>query len=390
MTINIKTTIICVGRFHLFDLARELLRRRMLVRIFTGYPRWKLDGESIPADLIETFPWLQTIYMALNTWNLLGQGRFQRDLAWLAHETLDWHATKNFPETDVLFSLSGSGLNCGLEAKRRGAKYICDRGSSHIRYQNSILYEEFVRWGDAFPGIDNRLIAKEEAEYEAADLITVPSSFAYRSFVEMGVPESKLRKVPYGVNIQLFENVADPDIEHFDVLFVGQISFRKGVPDLIEAFSRFRHPKKRLRLIGGICPEMNRYFKTNGVQERIEFLGHLPQRQLKNVMSRSHVMVLPSIEEGFGLVLAQALACGCPVIGTNNTGAEDLFSDSKEGFIIPIRDPKTIADKLQLLADNPDCRSGMRAAALERVRQLGGWSNYGYQMTGVLRDLVLY
>jgi len=385
---DIGATLVCIGKFHLFSLARELLRRRMLDRIFTGYPRWKLNCEGIPDEQIETFPWLQTIYMALSRWGLLADGWFQKELSWLAHETLDRHVAKVLPESSVLFALSGSGLRCGREAQQRGSKYICDRGSSHIRYQNQILAEEFARWGERFPGIDPRIIAKEEAEYEVADIVTVPSTFAYLSFVRMGVPESKLRKVPYGVDLRRFEKVADPDPQAFNVLFAGQVGFRKGVPYLLEAFRLFRHSRKRLRFAGSMRPEMERYFKRFPPLDDIEFLGHVPQPELKHIMSQSHVMVLPSIEEGLALVQAQALACGCPVIGSWHTGAEDLFKDGKEGFIVPIRDPRAIAEKLQLLADDPNRRAAMSEAALERVREIGGWAEYGENIARLMTQLV--
>ena len=256
-----KATVVCIGKFHLFDLSRELHKRNMLERIFTGYPGWKTKGEDLPAEKVVTFPWLQVPYMALFRWGMRGNGWFQRELAWQTQETLDRYVAQNLPKSDLLFALSGSGLRCGKMARMRGARYICDRGSSHIRYQDSILRDEFARWGDEFPGIDPRIMAKEEAEYEAADAVTVPSTFAYRSFVEMGVPHEKLRKIPYGVNMQRFERVAEPDPHRLDILFAGQVSFRKGVPDLIEAFRRVRHPKKRLCVAGGMGLEMKRYLR---------------------------------------------------------------------------------------------------------------------------------
>lgn len=383
-----KTTLVCIGRFHFFDLARELLKRDMLKTIFTGYPSWKLNNEYISKDFIRTFPWLQTPYMALERWEFFGNSRLHRDLAWLSQETLDIYTAKNLPETNILFALSGSGLRCGQLAQRRGAKYICDRGSSHIRYQSIILREEFERWGEAFAGIDPRFIEKEETEYATADLVTVPSTFAYQSFVEMGVPRAKLRIIPYGINTRRFKKVSEPKQDRFEVLFTGQISFQKGVPYLLDAFGRVSHPRKRLRLIGGMSPEMTRYLERFPPSEEVEFLGHITQEKLKNIMSRSHIMVLPSIQEGLALVQAQALACGCPVIGTCHTGAEDLFTDGKEGFIVPIRDSQAIADRLQLLADFPDRRSAMSEAALIRIAHLGGWSDYGERIADVLTNLV--
>ncbi len=382
-----KVTLVCIGRFHLFDLAREMLKRGMLERIFTGYPMWKLRDEGISPENLCTYPWIQTPYMALAKWNLLGDTHIRQRLAWLAHETMDRYVASHLPASDVLFVLSGSGLRCGRLAQSKGIKYVCDRGSSHIQYQNNILQEEFARWGDRFPGIFPRIMAKEEAEYEAADIVTVPSTFAYRSFIECGVSESKLRLVPYGVNLDRFTKVAEPDPKDFNVLFVGNVSFRKGVPYLLKAFRQFRHPRKRLKFVGSMAPEMRRFLQRQPSPENVEFLGHCPQKELKEIMSRSHVMVLPSIEEGLALVQSQALACACPVIGTYNTGAEDLFSDGVEGFIVPPRDSVIIADKLQLLADDPNLRQRLSEAALKRVKHLGGWQQYGDRMTEIFKSL---
>ena len=383
-----KATLVCIGRFHLFDLARELQKRNMLETIFTGYPRWKLKDEDLPPGFIQTFPWLQTPYMALLKWKLLGEGKFQKELFWQIQESLDRHVAKNLPDSDVLFALSGSGLRCGQLMQRRGHKYICDRGSSHIRYQNAILNDEFKRWGESFPGIDNRIMDKEEAEYDAADLVTVPSTFAHRTFTKMGVPRQKLCVAPYGVDIRRFEKISDPESGHFNVLFIGYASLRKGVPYLFQAFNKFRHPKKRLVFAGGISPEINRFFNRTPPPANVKFLGHIPQHKLKNVISRSHVMVLPSIEEGLALVQAQALACGCPVIGTSHSGAEDLFFDGKEGFIVPIRDSKSIAEKLQLLADDPDLRVEMSIAATNRTAEMGGTTQYGEHISTAINQLV--
>ena len=105
-------------------------------------------------------------------------------------------------------------------------------------------------------------------------------------------------------------------------------------------------------------------------------------------MSTSHVLVLPSIEEGLALVQAQAMACGCPVICTTNTGGEDLFTDGTEGFILPIRDVATLTERMQELADDPARQEIMRAAALRRVQSIGGWTQYGDRWEELLQRLI--
>jgi glycosyltransferase involved in cell wall biosynthesis len=94
-------------------------------------------------------------------------------------------------------------------------------------------------------------------------------------------------------------------------------------------------------------------------------------------MSSSRVLVLPSIQDGFGMVLAQAMACGCPVVASEHTGGRDLFEDGVEGFIVPIRDVPGLTVRLQQLADERGLWERMSAAALRRVALLGGWRDYG-------------
>jgi starch synthase len=383
----VRVTQVCIGRFHHVDLARQLYKHGALARFFTGYPSWKLRGGELPKDLVTTFPWLVTPYMALGRWRMLPAG-LGRELTWAAHETLDAYAAKNLPECNVLIALSGSGLRAAKVAKQRGINFVCDRGSSHIRYQDRLLKEEFARWRVPWMGVDPRVMEKEEAEYEAATVITVPSEFAFRSFLEMGVPVNKLRKVPFGVDRTVFAKVAEPEADVFQVLFVGQVSFRKGIPYLLDAFARFRHPRKYLKIVGSLRAEMKPYLERRPLGSEVEFMGPVPHGQLKDVMSRSHVMVLPSVEEGLALVQAEALACGCPVISTWNTGAADLLTDGVEGFIVPPRDSEAIAERFQLLADDPERRCQMSEAALRRITTLGGWDAYGEQMMAVLHDLL--
>ena len=105
------------------------------------------------------------------------------------------------------------------------------------------------------------------------------------------------------------------------------------------------------------------------------------------LMGESHLLVLPSIEEGLALVQGQALACGCPVLATTNTGGEDLFRNEIEGFIVSIRNPEALRDCMQRLIDEPGLWERMRTAALDRVSSLGGWSAYGDRWEELLLQL---
>lgn len=372
-----KAVLTTLGKFHSFDLARQLHARGALRAIYSGYPRFKLKAEGLPAGMIRTFPYVHTPYMAAGWRDRFGVG-FLRQWEYWDRTSLDGFAARTLPDAEVFVGLSGCGLATGREAKRRGMKYVCDRGSTHIRHQDDVVRAEHDRWGLPFAGIDPRIIEREEAEYAIADLITVPSTCVRDTFVARGLPPQKVKVLSYGVDLERFRPVATPAEGRFDVLFVGGVSLRKGLPYLLGAFRALRHPHKRLRIAGSADAAVVERLRELGLlTDEVTMLGHVPQPELKALMSGSHVLVLPSLEEGLAMVMAQALACGCPVVASRATGAEDLFTDGVEGFIVAPGDTEALAERVQALADNPEQRARMGAAALARVRSIGGWSAYG-------------
>ena len=372
-----KAVLTTLGKFHSFDLARQLHARGALRMIYSGYPRFKLQGEGLPRPLVRTFPYLHAPYMASGWRGRLGL-RFLQQWEYWDRTSIDRFVARTLPDADVFVGLSGCGLATGREARRRGMKYICDRGSTHIRHQNRVLADEHRRWGLPFAGIDPRIVAREEAEYDMAGLVTVPSNFVRNTFIANGVAPAKVKVLSYGVDLARFHPVADPREGAFDVLFVGGVSLRKGAPYLLAAYQALQHPRKTLTIAGVAEPEVVDRMRAIGLlDDGVDFVGHVPQPQLKELMSRSHVLVLPSVEEGLAMVMAQAMACGCPVLATRNAGAEDLFTDGREGLIVDAACQPALSNSLQFMADNPALLQRMRIAALQRVQAIGGWATYG-------------
>jgi starch synthase len=203
------------------------------------------------------------------------------------------------------------------------------------------------------------------------------------SFLGEGVCATKLHLLPYGVRVEHFAAVSRPPTDLFRILFVGSLSIRKGVRYLFEAFRDFPHPHKELVIAGTIAEEV-RPLVAAFDHPNVKYLGHVPNAALSALYSTSHVFALPSVEEGLAMVMAEALACGCPVIASTNTGAADLFGDGKEGFIVPARNSAAIRDCFVRLADEAGLRERMSAAAVERIHGRGGWSAYGDRYVEVL------
>lgn len=375
------------GVFHHFELARQLESRGHLQTVYSTWPWARLKREGLPHSKVQTFPWIHGPLMLLRR-TAFQDERFYNPLSQANALAFDnWTDRRLSRDCQALIGISGSSLKTGRHLQQRGGRFICDRGSTHHRYQQQVLAEELRRWGVEMHYCDERDVAREEVIYAMADAITVPSQVAKRSFVEMGVAGEKVHVIPYGINLESFCKTAEPNPERFEVLFAGAAGLRKGIPYLLDAFSRLNHPNKRLTIAGKVQYDLKPVLGRLPL-DQVEMIGNVPQHELAERMSRSHLLVLPSIEEGLALVQAQAMACGCPVLASTNTGAEDLFSDGVEGFIVPTRDADALLARMEQVAQDPALQRRMSEACLRRVRELGGWNRYGDQWESLLVSLL--
>jgi glycosyltransferase involved in cell wall biosynthesis len=282
---------------------------------------------------------------------------------------------------DVHQVLSSFGVESHRVAKDRfGAMTVCDHGSTHISYQDDLLADEYRSLNLPYRHVNSRIRDRELREYQECDLITVPSSFARESFVSSGADPGKVVVVPYGVSLQEFRPLPKHD-KVFRILSVAALSARKGLQYLLQAFAQLKLQAAELVLRGAIAEESAAILSRHRIDYRIQ--APLPRSAMASLYSQASVVVLASVEDGFGLVIAQAMACGVPVIATSSTGAPDLFEDGREGFIVPPRDPTAIADRLRLLYEDPERRQAMGAAARLRVAGLAGWDRYGDSIASV-------
>jgi glycosyltransferase involved in cell wall biosynthesis len=386
-----KVTQAVFGVFHHFELAHQLHRRNHLQKIYSTWPWARLKREGLPRSLVSCFPVLHTTDYLLNRTRFYPERLSSKMNSWTALSFDRW-TNRVMAPCDAFIAISGAGLLTGRNLQATGGKFICDRGSTHQRFQENVIAEEYRRWNVPQPLSKPHIALREEEIYATADAITVPSSVAKRSFLQMGIAPEKVHVIPYGVRLDQFTRTESPPLDSFEVLFAGQVSLRKGIPYLLQAFARLKHPKKRLTIVGAIQDDVRALLPTLPTDDVI-MTGSLPQAQLAKRMSASHLLVLPSIEEGLALVQGQAMACGCPVLATVATGAEDLFTDGQQGFIVPDRNMDALTERMQQVADDPALQSRLSEAALLRVKSLGGWDQYGdtwdrllHQLTGQPAD----
>ncbi|MBR8832748.1 MAG: glycosyltransferase family 4 protein [Stigonema ocellatum SAG 48.90 = DSM 106950] len=369
-----KVSVSVWGRFHAFYLAQQLQKKGCLHKLISTYPTFAISKYGIDRTFIHSIWQLEVL---CRSWQRLpGWLRGDRDLQLWFSEQFDRSVTNSLsPGFDLFVGWSGFNFWSLHRAKELGAKTVVERGSSHMHHQTIILQEEYDRWGLKFTETHPGIYEREIKSYADADGIAIPSLFVKRTFLEQGIPESKLIHVPYGASLAEFYPVPKED-NIFRVIHCGGITLRKGVQYLLQAFHELNLPESELWLVGSIASEIEP-FLAKYQSERILLKGTHPQSQLRLFYSQCSVFCLASIEDGFGMVIPQAMACGLPVIHTTNTGGEDIVRNGIDGFCVPIRDVEALKEKILFFYENPEQRDEMGRNALEQARKSLSWDDYG-------------
>lgn len=226
-------------------------------------------------------------------------------------------------------------------------------------------------------------------EYERADLIRVMSPLARETFAARGFPEEKLSVVQPPLALEEFQpaNFAAPK---FTVSFVGLLEPWKGFHYLVEAFDKLNLRDSELVLWGGPgSRSVSRYLAESMARNPRIVLRPVEVRRLgyDKVYGQSSVLVHPSLSDGFGYVVAEAMASGIPVIVTRNTGAACLVRDGVNGYVVPPADSEAIRDRLSHLAANPALLKEMGRAARQTAGALTR-QNFRRQYAACLNSLI--
>lgn len=363
-----RIAIVAHGRFSAFDLARALLQRGHRVHVFTNYPARTVETFGIPRTGVTTF--LAHGILSRAAWKL--RGRFPSLYPEAALHQLfgTWAANALRRERwDVVHPFSGIAQEL-LERRHAATFYLLHRGSSHIRAQAALLRQEELRTGAAQDKPSEWMIQREEREYALADQILTISTFARGTFLDCGIAAARLACVPLAANpIEFRPDRAALEArlarirngEPLQVLFVGALSYRKGMFDLA-AVARALPPERFvICCVGPRMPETDALMRSLG--DRIEWVPKVPHSKLRAQYDKGDLYILPTIEDGFAVTLAEARANALPILSTLNSGAPDLLCENETGWLFPIRRPDLYIERLRWC----DAQRAELAAMVERL-----------------------
>ena len=384
-----KISIIVGGKFHAFNLAKQINDKHYLKQIVTSYPKSYLKKYSIRKDQIQSIILKEILLKFCNKINFLNN---IFDYNYILCQYFDNKASNciDYDNVDILVGWSGFSKKCFIKAQKYNCIKILERGSSHIKYQKEILLNEYNNLGIKPNVPSQKMIEKEMDEYNLADFICVPSEYVKESFIKYGIAEDKIIKIPYGVDLEeftLIENKKKKD-NKFRIISTGSVSIRKGSHYLLKAFHDLSLPNSELIFVGDISNDFKKITKKYSNIKNIQFIKKQKQEILKYYYNDSDLFVLCSIEEGLAMVQAQAMACGLPVICTENTGGAEIVDDDINGYIIPIRNIEILKDKIKTLYNDRSKLKKMSKSAHLKANTKLSWETYGVKMIKVYQDLL--
>ena len=313
------------------------------------------------------------------------------------YKDLDFSVSKylNFNKNRInaIYTYEDCALNSFRFAKKNNIKTIYDLTSPYWLFKKKIIEAELdlqPSWNLSSTEImsQNKCINKDE-EILLSDQIITASSFTAKSLelYDKNI-KSKIKILPYGITCPK-KNIINKRYKNdeFKLIFVGRPTLSKGIQYVIQILEQIDFPWK-LEIAGSlpenpaeISEKLNLFFKD----PRCNFIGQIPNTSLIEKMSQSHVFIFPSLFEGFGQVLLEALSCSLPVITTDNTGGYDIIENGKDGFLTPIRDTGKSIEILNNLYHDEELRRSIAENAFLKASSLT-WTRYQNELIKILKD----
>ncbi len=292
---------------------------------------------------------------------------------------------------DIIHTWPAAALETLKSAASLGIPTVLERPNAHTKFAFETVEREFKRLGVVLPPEDeysfkSDLLNREEEEYKRADYILCPSEFTVRTFVDQGNPREKLKRHIYGYD----EKVYYPDKAKRDssaglrMLFVGVCAVRKGVHFALEAWLNSPASKDgSFRIAGGFLPAYAAKLSEMLSHPSVQVLGH--RNDVPALMRESDILVLPSVEEGFGLVVAEAMGSGCvPLVSEACT---DICRHNINGFVHGIGDVASLTQQITALHKDRDLLQRLREGALKTAPEVT-WTAAGRRLLDVYREIL--
>jgi glycosyltransferase involved in cell wall biosynthesis len=292
---------------------------------------------------------------------------------------------------DIIHAWPVAALETLKTAARLGIPTVLDRPNAHTRFAFGVVKREFERLGVNLPPDDEYyyrgdVLKKEEAEYGQADFILCPSDFVVRTFVDQGIPRAKLLRHTNGFDQNVFHQSGEPANTRngLRMLFVGVCAVRKGLHFALEAWLKSPASQNGTFLIAGqFLPAYRDKLAAMLSHPSVKVLGQ--RNDVPELMRNSDLLVLPSIEEGFGLVIAEAIGSGCVPLASD--ACTEICRHMENGLVHSVGDVGTLTCQITMLHENRSLLGMLRTGCLKTAHEFT-WAAAGVRLLRVYREAI--
>ena len=350
-----KISLAATNPCHVFPLAVELARAGALGSYYSGYPAWKL-GEDARALRVRAHSLRTTIVYGLLKYAPEKLRPSARRLFVWQDTGFDRWTGAHLEPCDFIHGLPGQCLHTFRAARRSGIRTVLNHATGPVRTWVKIMEPEYARVGlkleDVCP-YDADYFAREDEEYALADFHCAASTVVRDQLLTLGIPPDRIWLVPYGADARVFHPGKAQAPRGLRIVFAGQVGLRKGLGTLLDALTLAGRGDWRVDFYGAVLGEARHDLDAYRGKAQLTFHGAVSQPALAEAFRAGSVLVLPSLEEGFGLVVPQALNCGLPAIVSDAVGGKDFVRHRENGSIFPARDAAALAAELAWWAEQP-------------------------------------
>lgn len=230
--------------------------------------------------------------------------------------------------------------------------------------------------------------------YQNSDFIHVISNFLKNIVLSLGVEKEKVKVIPNGINLSELKLSVEKGIEKekYRIICVARLEKYKGIEYLIEALPKILEsfPKTRLILIGDGQERNNLELKIKKLrlEDKVELKGEISHKEIPEELAKSNVFVLPSLEEGQGLVVLEAQAARIPVIGTRVGGIPDFIRDGESGILVEPKNPLKLAQSvIRIFSDTEFAQNLVKNASINSEKY--DWHNIAEEIDQIYKQLIL-
>ena len=323
---------------HLQEVTQHALKQNENVHCFCFSTRTDPDCTAVDTPLFQTL--MKTPLRMFPGWR-----------SYLSCTLFDTEVAKKLPKADALTGFVGQSLKSFQRAKALGYKQLeVMAANSHVDNVRA-LHAQANKLHNFDPSwLNSAQIEYTKEEYKTADTVIVASEYSRLTFLERGFDGKNIKRLYFYNDPRFVPPVSRPDDGYFRIVYTGSITVAKGIPVLLEAFSRLSTKNARLTLVGG--------YATRGMRQYIEqWLAKdsriimAPGDPLPH-LQQADVYVHPSWEDGWAYAPAEALACSTPVIVTEDTGMKEIVIEGVNGYVVPTGKWEAILERLEYIQNH--------------------------------------